>query len=259
MSERQRGLNGGESDGKWLIRVRFFGFGAVKSVGFAFQFHDGGAMNDAIQHGHRQLGVAEVFGPGVEVDVGHQGGADALAAGVDDLVPQAGCLRTEAAFDAVEPEFVNDQKAEFRVEADAFVDGLVGQGGGEVFEEFAAGNVMDALFEHASGQADALDQSAFAQAGLAREDHVLAAADEVALGQGFDLHTWDGWVEIPVEGAQRQGLTEVGFLDEPFDAALASRTGLIGEEALQELQVRAAVLFGVGQSGVELLGRHRDA
>ena len=45
----------------------------------------------------------------------------------------------------------------------------------------------------------------------------------------------------------------------PFDAALASRTGLIGEQALQELQVRATVLFGVGQRGVELLGRHRDA
>ncbi len=194
-------------------------------------------MDDAVQHGHRQLRVAEILGPGVEVDVGDQGGTDPLAAGVDDLVPEAGSLRTEAAFDPVEPEFVNDQKAEFRVEADAFVDGLVGQGGGEVFEEFAAGDVMDALLEHASGQADALDQSAFAQAGLAGKDHILAAADKVALGQVFDLHTGDGRVEVPVEGAQRQGFAEVGFLDEPLDAALASRTGLIGKQALQELQV----------------------
>ena len=193
----------------------------MHAIGFAFQLHNRRVVHDPIQKSHRQWFVTEVSRPGREVDVGDQGRAAALATGVDDLVPQAGCLRTEAAFDAVEPEFVNDQKAEFRVEADAFVDGLVGQGGGEVFEEFAAGNVMDALFEHASGQADALDQSAFAQAGLARKDHVLAAADEVALGQGFDLHTWDGWIEIPVEGAQRQGLAEVGFLDEPFDAALA--------------------------------------
>jgi hypothetical protein len=41
------------------------------------------------------------------------------------------------------------------------VDGLIGQGGGEVFERFAAGNVMDALFQQACRQADALDQSAF--------------------------------------------------------------------------------------------------
>ena len=91
-----------------------------------------------------------------------------LAAGVDDLVPQAGGLRTEAAFDAVEPEFVDDQKVELRIEADAFVDGLVGQGGGEVFQEFAAGNVMDALVEHASGQADTLDQIGFCPGRIGR-------------------------------------------------------------------------------------------
>ena len=78
------------------------------SIGFAFQLHDGGTVYDAIQEGHRQGPVAEVVGPGFEVDVGHQGGADALASCVDDFVPQARCLRTDAAFDAVEAELVND-------------------------------------------------------------------------------------------------------------------------------------------------------
>ena len=141
----------------------------MNAIGFAFQLHDRGAVHDAIQHGHRQRRVAEVVGPGLEVDVRHQGGADALAAGVDDLVPQAGGLRTEAAFDAIEAEFVDDEQAELGIEANAVVDGLVGQGGGEVFEEFAAGDVMDALFEHARGQADALDQPAFAQAAIGRQ------------------------------------------------------------------------------------------
>ena len=67
-----------------------------------------------------------------------------LAAGVDDLVPQTGGLRTQAAFDAIEAEFVNDQEAELRIEADAVMDGLIGQGGREVFQQFAAGDVMDA-------------------------------------------------------------------------------------------------------------------
>ena len=133
-----------------------------------------------------------------------------LAAGVDDLVPQAGGLRTEAAFDAVEAEFVNDEQRELGVEADAVVDGLVGQGGGEVFEEFAAGDVVDAVFEHARSQADALDQPAFSQAGLADEDDVLLAADEVALGQGFDLQAGDGGIEVPVEGAQAAELRGSG-------------------------------------------------
>jgi len=73
---------------------------AMNSVGFAFQLHDRRAVHDAIQEGHRQWRIAEVFGPRLEVDVGHQGRADPLTACVDDLVPQAGGLRTEAAFDA---------------------------------------------------------------------------------------------------------------------------------------------------------------
>jgi hypothetical protein len=62
-----------------------------------------------------------------------------LAAGVDDLVPEAGSLRTEAAFDPVESEFVNNQKAEFGIEADAFVDGSIGQGvPGQILIAFVA-------------------------------------------------------------------------------------------------------------------------
>ena len=41
-------------------------------------------------------------------------------------------------------------KSELGIEADAVVDGLVGQGGGQVFQQFAAGDVVDAMFEHAS-------------------------------------------------------------------------------------------------------------
>ena len=69
----------------------------------------------------------------------------------------------------------------------------------------------------------------------------------------------NGRVEVPVEGAQRQCFAEVGILDEAFDAALAAQAGLIGEQAVQELQVRAAAVFGVAQGGVELVGGHRDA
>ena len=168
-----------------------------------------------------------------------------LAAGVDDLVPQAGGFRADGAFGAIEAKFVNDQQAELGIEANAVVDGLVGQSRGEVFEQFAAGDVADALFEHARGQADALDQPAFSQAGLADEDDVLLAADEVALGQGFDLQPGDGGIEVPVEAVKRQRFAEVGVLDEAFDAALAAQAGLVGEQPMQELQVRPAGVLGL--------------
>ena len=94
---------------------------------------------------------------------------------------------------------------------------------------------------------------------LADEDDVLLAADEVALGQGFDLQARDGGIEVPVEGAQGQRFAEVGVLDEAFDAALAAQAGLIGEQAMQELQVRPAGVLGLLQGRVELLGGHGDA
>jgi len=93
---------------------------------------------------------------------------------------------------------------------------------------------------------------------LAEEDDILLAADEVGLGQGFDLQAGNGWIEVPVEGAQGERFAEVGVLDEAFDAALPAQAGLIGEQAVQELQVRSAVLFGVSQGGVELVGGHGD-
>ena len=118
---------------------------AMDPVGFALQLHDGRTVHDPIQQRHRQGSIAEVFGPGLEVDVGHQGRADPLAARIDDLVPQAGGLRTQAAFDAVETKFVDDQQLEAGIEADAVVDGLVGQGRGQIFQQIAAGGVKDAI------------------------------------------------------------------------------------------------------------------
>ena len=153
----------------------------------------------------------------------------ALAAGVDDLVPQADGLWTEAAFDAVKAEFVNDEEVELGIEADTIREGLVGHRSGEVFQQFAAGDVVDGMFEHTRSQADALDEPAFSQAALARKDDVLLAADEVPLSQRFDLESGNRRVEVPVEGAQGESLAEVGVLDEAFDAALPAQAGLSGE------------------------------
>ena len=227
---------------------------AVNAVGFAFQLHNRRAVHDPIQKSHRQLRVAEVSRPGFEVDVGNQGGAGALAAGVDDLVPQAGGLRTEAAFDAVKAEFVNDEEVELGIEADTVREGLVGHRSGEVFQQFAAGDVVDGMLEHARSQADALDEPAFAEAALARKDDVLLAADEVALGQRFDLESRNRRVEVPVECAQGRASRKLASLMRRSMRRCAAQAGLSGEQAVQELQVRSAVLFGVGQGGVELVG-----
>ena len=56
-------------------------------------------------------------------------------------------------------------------------------------------------------------------------------------------------IEVPVEGAQAASASrKLGILDEAFDAALASQAGLIGEQAMEELQVRAAGVLGLLQA-----------
>src|ERR1700680_2033624 len=113
--------------GKLSLRGWFFRR-AVNTIRLAFQLHDRGAVYDAVQERHRQRCVAEIVGPGFEVDVRHERRAGALAARVDDLVPQAGGLRTDRAFDAVEAEFVDDEQVELGVKADTVVDGGGGPG-----------------------------------------------------------------------------------------------------------------------------------
>src|SRR6266540_1284239 len=231
----------------------------MNSIGFAFQLDDGGAVHDAIQQRHRQGRVAEVVGPGLEVDVRHQSRADALAARVDDLVPQAGGLRTDAAFNAIEAEFVNDEQVEFGIEADAVVDGAVRQGGRQVFQEFAAGDVMHFEAHRASGLADALDQMTFPHAALADEDEVLMAAQEVAGSERLDLDTADGGVEVPIELGERLKIAEAGALDTALEAAFAAQAGLVGEQAMEEVEVSQTSVLTLLEGGVELLGSHGDA
>jgi hypothetical protein len=82
---------------------------AVDAERFAGEFHDGRAVDDAVEQSHGQLRVAEILVPGLEVDVRHQGGAGTITASVDDLVPQARRVWTQTAFDLVEAKLINDE------------------------------------------------------------------------------------------------------------------------------------------------------
>lgn len=112
---------------------------------------------------------------------------------------------------------------------------------------------------HTSSSRGVLHWLALAHARLAHKGEVLAPAHEVADGKGFDLDTADGRVEAPVELRQRLEIAEVGLLDAAFDTALAPQSGLIGEQAMEEVEVRQPGVLGVLRGSVELVGGHRDA
>src|SRR5271154_4263528 len=99
---------------------------------------------------------------------------------------------------------------------------------------------------------------AFADSRLPDEDDVLLAADEVALGEGFNLRAWERRIEVPVEGTERFQIAEVGVVDAVCEAAGAALTGLFGQEVVQEVEVRPTGLLGFGQGGIELRGSDGD-
>lgn len=229
------------------------------SVGFAFQLHDRRAIYDSIQQSHRQGCVAEIVGPRVEVDVGDQSGGALLAACIDDLVPQAGGLRAEAAFDAIEAELINNKQIELGVKADAIVDGLVGQSRCEVFEKSAAGDVVDFMTQGAGSLADALDETAFTDAALADEDEILTSADEVAGGERFDLDPADGGIEVPIELGERLKIAEAGVLDAALEAAFTPQSRLVSKQAVKEVEVRQAGVLSLLECFIKLVGGYGDA
>jgi hypothetical protein len=69
----------------------------------------------------------------------------------------------------------------------------------------------------------------FADSRLPDEDDVLFAADEVALGECFNLRAWDRRIEVPVEGTERFQVAKVGVVDAVCDAAGAALAGLFGQ------------------------------
>src|SRR5204862_6091450 len=58
---------------------------------------------------------------------------------------------------------------------------------------------------------------------------------------------------------KRPEIAEVGLADATLDAALPPQSGLVGQQTMQEVQVRQAAVLSLVQGVVQLLGRHRDA
>src|SRR6202162_4030406 len=87
----------------------------------------------------------------------------------------------------------------------------------------------------------------------------MPAAEEVARGEFFDLDALDGLgVEIPIKACQALEFGEMRLADAACGAAFAAEAGLVGDEAVQELQVGAAVLGSLGQGAVEVGGGQGD-
>jgi hypothetical protein len=113
-------------------------------------------VDEAVEERHRQWRVSEVAGPGVEVNVRHQGGRRVAIPRVDHFVEQAGGLRSFGAFDAFEAELIDEEQFGAGVASQDAGQAAIRQSGGEVFEQRSGSDVADAIAGTARSQAEGL-------------------------------------------------------------------------------------------------------
>src|ERR1035438_188848 len=85
----------------------------------------------------------------------------------------------------------------------------------------------------------------------AHQDQVIAAPDEIAGGQFFDLHAVEGFgIELPVEPLQGLAVRKASFLDPPRDGAFPARVGLCPQQQIEEVQMRETLFLRLGQQRI---------
>src|SRR2546427_13255263 len=82
---------------------------------------------------------------------------------------------------------------------------------GEIGKKAGRCAVKLTIAEGASAHTDSLNQVTLLDAGLANEDEIGVAADEVAAGEFFDLQKIDLRIELPVKGFQCFAFLEAGI------------------------------------------------
>src|ERR1017187_1434365 len=135
-------------------------------------------------------------------------------------------LRTLRPLDAVEPKFVDNRQIRTRVVAQTCGKRFVGEGSGQVGESLGGSAIQNAVALDADLLSQRLDDVTLSDSTPADQDQVIAAPDEIAAGQFFDLHAVEGFgVELPVEPFQGLAVRKTGFPNAPRDSAFPARVG----------------------------------
>src|ERR1039457_7208987 len=161
-------------------------------------------------------------------------------------------LRTLRPLDAVEPKFVDNRQIRTRVVAQMCGKRFVGEGSGQVGESLGGSAIQNAVALDADLLSQRLDDVTLSDSTPADQDQVIAAPDEIAAGQFFDLHAVEGFgVELPVEPFQGLAVRKTGFPNAPRDSAFPARVGLCPQQQIEKVQVRETLFLRPGQQLVQ--------
>src|ERR1017187_1108545 len=146
-------------------------------------------------------------------------------------------LRTLRPLAAVEPKFVDNRQIRTRVVAQMCGKRFVGEGSGQVGESLGGSAIQNAVALDADLLSQRLDDVTLSDSTPADQDQVIAAPDEIAAGQFFDLHAVEGFgVELPVEPFQGLAVRKTGFPNAPRDGAFPARVGLCPQQQIEKVQ-----------------------
>src|SRR5436190_15641913 len=173
---------------------------------------------------------------------------------IDEIVEGVSRRRFIAALlDLSEADVVDDQEVRARPGLEAAGVGAIGEAGVEIIEEVDAPGVAhgEALF--AGPKREGLEEVALAGAGLAGDDEVVVAADEVEAGKLEDEGLVEAGLEVPVERLEGLALDEATGVDPAADALLELVGGLGAEQVLEQRGDTRALAGGPGEVRVELV------
>jgi hypothetical protein len=153
---------------------------------------------------------------------------------VDEVVEGVSRRRFVAALlDLSKADVVNDQEVRACPGLEAAGVGAIGEARVEIIEEIDAAGVAhgEALF--AGPKREGLEEVALAGAGLAGDDEVVVAADEVEAGELEDEGFVEAGLKVPFEHLEGLALDEAAGVDPAVDALLKLVGGLGAEQVLE--------------------------
>jgi hypothetical protein len=104
-----------------------------------------------------------------------------------------------------------------------------------------------------------LNDVTFPNTAPAHHQQIGPAADEVAGGQRFHLHSVKcSRIEVPVESFQGFALGKARFPDAARHGAFSARAGFGAQQAIQKAEVRKAFFLGPSEELVQGRSFHRN-
>ena len=210
-------------------------------------------MDEPVDHGGGGDLVAEDFAPGAEGLVGGDDERGALVAAADEHEHQVGGVRVK--WDV--SDLVDDQQRDALEAGELVVEVAVALRVGQQRDPFGRGAKENAVAGQAGADAERDGEVGLAGAGRAEQDDVLAAGEEVQLGEVQDGVAAQRGLKGEVEFLDRLAGREAGGLDAGLAAVAVAAVDLGLEQGGGELLIAPLFVAGaVGELG-QRPGRRR--